>query len=254
MRLYNFFESNIAKILATLALLYLSDVKADDSSLEIGGNYTRVDIDIGGDSFQGNLGGVQGSYEYKPQQGLYGGLQADWKQGKTSHSSTTRKLVYVDAQERIGYSFTFNCSSEVVRIFTGLGYRYLGHKLYDSNNVKFEYNEFYIPVGFLSEHSLSCNWAMGFNLIWMPQFYSTVKIDPLKGARWNLKNRMDNVCVEMPITYLNDNRCYSLVIKPFYEHWVDGASTAVTSTGQKLGLHKNTYNFWGIELNFRYNF
>ena len=89
----------------------------------------------------------------------------------------------------------------------------------------------------------------------MPQVYPTVKITPLKGARWILKNTVGNVLVELPLTYfLSEDKRYSLVLKPFYERWEDGRSTAKTSSGQELGLPKNSYNFWGAELNIAFSF
>jgi hypothetical protein len=89
----------------------------------------------------------------------------------------------------------------------------------------------------------------------MPQVFPTVEIVPLRGAHWDLKNTVGNVLVELPVTYFfRGNRCYSLILKPFYERWKDGPSTAKTSNGQKLGLPKNTYNFWGVEFNFAYAF
>jgi hypothetical protein len=41
---------------------------------------------------------------------------------------------------------------------------------------------------------------------------------------------------------------------PFYEHWQDGHTTAKLSNGTPLGLPGNTYNFYGIELNFSFCF
>jgi hypothetical protein len=92
----------------------------------------------------------------------------------------------------------------------------------------------------------------------MPQVYPTVRIVPLKGARWILKDTLDNVSVELPLTFTFTKKRfkhrYGLVVKPFYEHWQDGHSTARASSGSALNLPSNTYNFWGVELNFAYSF
>lgn len=45
-----------------------------------------------------------------------------------------------------------------------------------------------------------------------------------------------------------------LVVSPFYERWQDGHTTAKTSGGTPLGLHGNTYNFFGVDLNLAYSF
>ena len=97
--------------------------------------------------------------------------------------------------------------------------------LYD---IKMEYCEFYVPVGMIS--SFCASWgALGVNLAWMPQIYPTVKITPLKGARWILKNTYNNFLVELPLTfYFACDQRYALIFKPFYEYW----SENIVSTGQ----------------------
>lgn len=259
---------NTIKILGTIGLLLVGAIHTEceanlldqcrTSSLQVGASYTRANIKIEDEpSFKGNLGGVQGSYEYKPDNNFYGGLRAAWKQGTTKNSFAKRKLVYVDVQERVGYTYASCCNDWTATLFSGFGYRYLGHELKQSEipTIKFKYNEFYIPVGVLSEYLFSSCWTLGLNFTWMPQVFPTVEIVPLKGVRWILKQSMGNVLVELPFTYaLTANKCSSLIIKPFYEHWEDGRSTAKNSNGQSLGLPKNSYNFWGIELNYSFIF
>lgn len=262
MSIYKFFNFKTMQVSFAVALLLAGTAQAgyitntswpcNASRVEIGGSYTRANIKVKGQpSFRGNLGGLEGSYEYKPWNSFYGGLDIAWKQGKTENSFAERKLVYVDVQERLGYTFASCCNDLTLTLFSGFGYRYLGHKLKQfEESIDFDYNEFYVPVGFYSEYFFCFNWSLGLNFTWMPQVYPTVGITPLKGARWNLKNSAANVAVELPLTYfLAANRCYSLVFKPFYERWEDGRSTAKTSSGQRLGLPKNTYNFWGAEFN-----
>lgn len=228
------------------------------SSVQMGASYTRANMTVDGQSsFDGNLGGLEGSYEYKPLNTIYGGLRAAWKEGNTDNSSADRKLVYVDVQERIGYTYSPDCSNWALTIFSGFGYRFLEHrfKQFHEPSIKFRYNEFYIPVGFLSEYFFCSCWSVGLNCIWMPQVFPTVEIVPFKGVHWDLKDTMGNVLIELPVTYFfQGDACYSFLLKPFYERWEDGRSTAKNSNGQKLGLSKNTYNFWGIEFNFAYAF
>lgn len=262
---HKFSPTKTMTFLSALCLLLTGSVHAEYdnelchlSSLQIGGSYTHANIKIDGQpSFHGDLGGLQASYEYKSWKGFYGGMKAAWKQGETKNSIAHRKLMYVDVQERIGYTYASCCNDWSLTFFSGLGYSYLHHTLKqpEESSVKFEYNEFYIPVGFLSEYLFCPCWSLGLNAIWMPQVYPTVQITPLKGARWVLKNTIGNVVVEMPLTYcLTQDKRYSLIFKPFYERWEDGQSTAKTSNGQELGLPKNSYNFWGAELNFAFSF
>ena len=60
------------------------------------------------------------------------------------------------------------------------------------------------------------------------------------------ENTIGNVIVELPLTYFfTDDKCYSLIVKPFYERWEDGRSTAKSSNGQKLGLPQELLQFLG---------
>lgn len=248
----------IGLLLAATGLLYSENEQSNVSCLQIGGNYTHVNMKVQGQlSFHGNLGGAQASYDYRPWNSFYGGLKVAWKEGRMEASGAHRSLVYVDIQERLGYTYTSNSKKWLLSFFSGFGYRYLGERLKqgDQPSVKFNYNEFYIPVGVLADHFFNSWCSLGLNAIWMPQVYPTVEIVPLKGAQWSLKRTLSNVLVELPVTFfVTPNKQYALVFKPFYEHWEDGKSTAKTATGNPLGLAGNHYNFWGAELNFAYSF
>lgn len=267
MRLYHFFCSSTTAIVLAFGFLLAREAQANNemcceqacclSSLEIGANYTRANIKVDGQSsLKGNLGGVQGICEYRPWNGFYAGLKAIWKEGKTERSHSNRKLTYVDAQERVGYSYASCCHDWTVTAFSGIGYRYLEHRLKQSHepSVKFRYSEFYVPLGFLSKYFFSPCWSLGLNATWMPQVFPTVEIVPLKGAHWSLKNTIGNVLIEMPLAYVFQDYCISFILKPFYERWEDGKSTAKTSSGQSLDLPENIYNFWGVEVDFSYAF
>jgi hypothetical protein len=227
------------------------------SRLQIGANYTHASIKMLDQFlFHGNLGGAQGSYEYRPWNNFYAGVSTAWKQGKTTSPDATRKLVYIDVHERLGYTFASHCKNWLLSLFTGFGYRHFGHKLVQPGEViKFDYNEFYVPLGLASDYFYSSWFAAGLNFTWMPQVYSTVKIVPLSGARWIIKRSVNNFIAELPLTFfVTKNKAFSLVFKPFYEYWQDGESTAVNSAGVPLGLPGNDYNFWGAELNFAFSF
>lgn len=254
----------IGVLLAGTCLAYCEDEEADGweqpalSCVQIGGNYTHVNMRVEDQlSFHGNLGGVQASYEYRPWDSFYGGLRVAWKEGNMESSGAKRSLVYIDVQERLGYSYASRCRQWLFSFFSGVGYRHLGQQLKQSGQspITFDYNELYIPVGLLADYFFNSWCSLGLNIIWMPQVYPTVKIEPLKGARWVLKNTYGNALVELPVTFFfAQNRCYSLIFKPFYERWEDGRSTAKTFTGSKLNLPRNIYNFWGAELNFAFLF
>ena len=244
-----------------------------DSFLTVGGNYTRVNFKPKGDpSFNGNMGGVHGKYEYRPENAIYAAIELDWRQGSMDGSAGKRTLCDVNTAEKIGY--TWSCDCLLFTAYTGFGFRYLGHHfepssssgplfngsffppfLSSSTSLKFRYYEFYAPLGFLSEYDFNSWFSVGVNFQWMPQIFPTVKIEPLGGACWDLSYTFGNFLVEVPFNF-NLTQCgdWTLSLIPFYERWQDGHSTAKTSGGIPLGLPENTYNFYGVDLNVTYSF
>ena len=227
------------------------------SIIELGGNYTHASQKIQGQGlYHGNLGGAQASYEYKAFNDLYLGLFTTYKQGTLDNNLGSRSLLYIDVNERIGYTYATACKRWVGSFYTGVGYRHYGQTLsQNGTQIKFDYNEFYVPLGMKAGYSFN-TWIVGaLNFMWMPQVNSTVKIVPLKGARWSLEKTLVNFKVELPLTFFfTEDRRYSVSVKPFYEYWEDGKTTAKLSNGTALGLPGNTYNFWGAELNFGFSF
>lgn len=229
-----------------------------NSRVQIGANYTYVNMRPQGvSSFSGSLGGLQASYEYKPSNQIYGGVQLTWKEGSMARSPTNRSLLYIDVQEKLGYTAGFMEDQLLFTFFTGLGYRHFGQnlRLNGTNVLDFKYNEFYIPVGGIVDYTINSLLDLGLSITWMPQVYPTVAIVPLKGARWSLTKTLPNVYVEMPISfYPTKDRRFSVILAPTYEHWEDGHTTAENEQGVSLGLPKNIYNFWGGNINFMYRF
>jgi len=200
---------------------------------------------------------LQGMYEYHPVNRFYGATKLTWKEGETHSDAGKRSLIYIDAHERLGYTFGFHQEDWTLTLFSGFGYRYYGQqfKPKEGSSIKFRYNEIYIPVGAIANYAMNNWFAIGVGATWLPQIYPTVKIVPLKGARWIIRNKLANFSVELPLIFtLSKNKRCSLIFKPFYEYWQDGHTTAKTSTGVHLGIPGNTYNFGGAELNFAYSF
>jgi hypothetical protein len=229
-----------------------------NSSVQIGGDYTYLNLKPeGSSSFGGSLGGMQGLYEYRPSKGFYTSAKFDWKEGVTSDSSGDRSILYFDTQERFGYTLSFNNTACKLTLYSGLGYRHLWQKVSPNagTSLQFRYNEFYIPVGFASEYSLYSWVSLGLGFTWMPQVFSTVGISAIKGTCWSLTNTLPNLYVEVPFDFaLTKDKKFHIIAKPFYEYWEDGDTTATTASGIPLGLPGNTYNYWGLNVNFAYNF
>jgi hypothetical protein len=245
------------------------------SRLQIGGNYTYVTIKPSGEgTSHGSLGGMQAMYEYRPSNRFYGGGKLSWKQGDTTGSDEKRSLLYIDVQERLGYTFGWKQSDYLLTLFSGFGYRYLRQHirpdsqsvttfngsffppfLTSTSDIMLEYQELYIPAGFLTDFAINSWFSVGLYFTWMPQVFPTVDIKPLGSAFWALANRYANILVELPFTFtLTSNRRCALIVKPYYEYWQDGHSTAKTSTGIPLNLPGNTYNFGCVDINFAYSF
>jgi len=236
----------------------LRDELYHSSRLQIGPSYTRVNLKPAGhNSFNGNLWGAQGSYEYKPANDLYAGVTLTWSQGDLDGIAGSRYLRYIDTQERLGYTFASEAKKWLMTVFSGFGYRNMGHHYHSTtgDSIRFNYNEFYVPVGLISNYSCSSwfNWGLG--VTWMPQVFPTVNITPTHGNNWSLSYRLANFLVEMPLDFaVTENRKFHISFNPFYQTWNDGHSTAKTSTGASLGLPSNDYNFWGANLNLGYYF
>lgn len=233
-------------------------MEAFSSNLKIGGDYTWVSFKPSGYStFTGNLGGMQASYEYKVKDYFYAEASLAWKEGDMFGSNGKRSLTYVDAQERLGYTLGLENPGSLLTLYTGVGYRHYGQKFApeNGNSTRYYYNHIYIPVGLLGTYDVTSYFNLGVDFTWMPQVYPTVSIDPLDGARWVLSKRLENFYVKLPLDFsLTRNKKFHLILTPFYERWQDGHSTAETSTGTQLGLPSNTYNFYGVNLDFSYSF
>jgi hypothetical protein len=227
-----------------------------DSVVYVGANYTYVNIEPKGlASFDGSMGGMQGLYQYRPLNCIYMGVGAHWRYGSNHGNEGKRDLLDADIHERIGY--TLACRGLLVTLYSGFGYRHLSHHLKPNSGtpIKLYYNEFYVPLGLLTEWNINPCLCLGLNAVWMPQVYPTVAISRISDARWALRNTYANVNVGLPLTY----RCrwmgkWRLVLKPYFEFWQDGSTKSQTSFGEPLGLPKNTYTFWGIDLNVQCGF
>ncbi len=250
-------------------------LSAMDSKIQVGGNYTYALIKPSNEEqSHGSLGGAQAMYEYRPANRFYGAAKLSWKEGDTDCSVAKRSLLYIDAQERLGYTFCRCGEGSLLSLFSGIGYRYLQQHvrplvleadsfngsffppyLTSATDTKLKYHEFYIPVGFAADFRVNCFTSIGIYFTWMPQVFPMVDIIPLGHAYWALTNQWANFLVEVPFTFtLTENRRWMLTVKPTYEYWRDGHSTAKTSTGISLDLPGNTYQFFGADLNFSYSF
>ena len=250
-------------LVASSISLFATEAKLDTgcspphSRLQVGANYTYVQITPGDlASTTGSLGGAQALYEFRACNRIYEGLTFAWRQGNTEGSGGNRSLLLFDVEERIGGYWNDLYEWLDLTFFTGFGYRHYGEKVSGfGSSVRFNYNEFYIPVGFLFNTEIDSCFAIGLNVQWMPQVFPTVTIVPLSGARWIISDQLANFRVEVPFTAIVSCRYHlALTFQPFFEYWQDGSTKATTESGVSLNVPGNTYLFAGADLNLRYSF
>jgi|JI9StandDraft_1071089.scaffolds.fasta_scaffold11913_4 hypothetical protein len=231
-------------------------VYENDHRLQIGGNYSYCWLKPDGNpTLHGNLGGAQGIYEYRPIEAGYGALAFNYRIGKVSHDSSSRKLQDFNPQARFGYTFGDYCYLDRLTFFTGFGARYMTEKASSgSASIEFDYTTFYVPVGFLWEQEVVDSFSIGINFQWLAQVLPMVRIKPLNNAQWDLSYQLLNFFVEVPFIFSSCDETFMLSINPFFECWRDGHTKATTLTGLALGLPGNKYLFTGVYVNFGFSF
>jgi len=254
------FIAGLAAVLLSVGLYAQEMVSKPEANsiVYFGGSYTRSHIKPNGlPDFDGNMGGVQGMYQYRPLRSVYAAIGGFWRYGKNSGSAGTRDLMDAGVHERIGYTFAIRCNQILITPYTGFGYRHLAHHVKPNNGsrIKLRYNEFFFPVGLQSVYDIYQCFSIGLDVVWMPQVFSTVTFNVTDGSRWVIKNTYKNFKIALPF-YFHIKRCtnLSVVLNPFFEFWQDGRTTGTTQFNDPLGLPKNTYTFWGAELNLQYAF
>lgn len=224
----------------------------------IGGNYAYAHLKVEGTpSFHGNLGGAQAMYEYRPQNGFYAGVDALWRQGTVDSHLANRFLIEADAQERFGYTTSCCENKWMWSFFAGFGYHYMGHHLKQEGqpSMRFNYNEFYVPIGLFTDYRPNSWFSWGLRATWMPQIYPTVTIIPIQGARWKTACTFGNVVAQLPLKFsIGKKRSFFVTLKPTFTYWKDGKTTAKTTSGEGLNLPSNAYYFWGCNLDVGYAF
>ena len=219
---------------------------------QMGGNYTYAHISpTNHHSFHGHLGGLQTSFEYKPPNHFYGAGFFSLNQGNIDGLKGSWLFQKIDIQERLGYSWYMPRKDRFFTLFSGLGYRHTGHNLKNlRSKIELDYNELYFPVGFIFLEKVNEITHLGLNFQWMPQVYPTLKVNPLKGARWILKSRYTNFKAQLPIQLnLWKKNFLALTLNPNFEYYQDGHTEAKTQTGKQLKLPGNTYLLAGIDIN-----
>jgi hypothetical protein len=224
------------------------EVPPNNNQIRIGAAYSYLWLDRN-PTQQGSLWGAQGIYEYRPQSGIYEGIKADYRQGTVTRGNDIYKtdILSLRGEERVGFSMHHGSYKLETTFFTGFGYRFLqeADQINPTGPFSRDYNEFYVPVGFLADRHIYKEWRGGINFVWMPQVFTFVDVVATPDVDHRTNRRLGNFLVEAPVTYTTGH--WVVEFKPFFEYWQNGAAST-------LALAEDNYIFVGIELNAGYSF
>ena len=218
-------------------------------------NYTRVYLKPQGVShLKGNMGGMEGNFEYMPLNSVYGAFGGAWRYGSPHGMDDTKQNLFDgEVYQRVGYTFTFFENRFLLTPYSGFAYRHFMHKIRLSPALRLYYNTFYIPLGLQGRYYFPYI-TLGFFVTWMPQIFPSLTVDAMKGVRWITDVRYKNFRLGLPVALrLESVKNLSLFVKPSFELWQNGHTRASTPT-TPLSLPQNTYIFWEVALGVEYTF
>jgi Autotransporter beta-domain. len=145
-------------------------------------------------SVKGNFWGVNAGYEYKEVDSIYFRVDALWSTGKlkgTDRASSSRYHTW-DIDARIGYTFgSCGACAWTVTPYIGLGYAWDKNDLH-CVNYTLKYRNYYVPVGILADMEVMCDFWVGLDAAWVPQFDPKVEVD--SGHEYDLKQKAVGTC------------------------------------------------------------
>lgn len=216
-----------------------------------------VGLDNPNTKLTGCLYGGNVGYEYKKPWGVYANAELNYGTGNLKkHDHLTRDVFEYDAFTVVGYQLGgSDCDCWSATAYAGSDYLTQNFDV-KSLHTTYRYYIYRIPVGIDLEYQfMACDgrWSIGIDAMVLPQIDSTVKLTPLRGARWVLSKRTDWI-IDVPIQYFSG--CWPIAIKLdlFWKRVGIGGSKAVSPTGVHLGLPPSTWNALGGALDVIYEF
>ena len=213
------------------------------SRLTVGSGYTFLQQGQG----NGNLGAFYSSYIYQSVGQFYSGITFKWEEGSIQVSERNKRLLDIDTQERLGYTFGQAHRNWILSLFTGLGYRYLNQEeVWFNVSFSSSHNNLYVPVGLFIEGKIGPYLQLGVSGQWRPQVYSAMTISSRHGITWITERKLANFLLEVPFRVkAHSNYQIYLTLNPFMDFWQEGQTLAEFLGG--LPIPEQTFLFVGID-------
>ncbi len=208
---------------------------------------TSLHIDGVSSDFRGTLAGAVLGYTYKKSNSLYVNVCVKWALGQVRNSGHPSRFIHDELIEgQLGFVGRF-WKMELIP-FLGFGFHYLIEDRKESETytaMKTSYRDYYLPLGLKWRYYFCDRLNAGLNFAWWKDLDPSVKISGIKGAHWTL-DRKEGYRIAMPFEgFLDSKKRWSVCLEPFWEQYQLGSDRAVSSTGDSLGIKKQTFNYYG---------
>lgn len=208
---------------------------------------------------KGNIWGVNVGYEFREACNVYFNLDTVWSSGDLKGDLYDRmhSMHKWDVEGRLGYTFG-SCGPCVwtVSPYVGLGYSWIKYTL-ETQSITMKYRNYYVPVGVFADIEVMCDFNVGLDIAWLPQFNPKLLVEGFGG---DIDVASENGWrVWVPVTYrICPDWGFELTVIPFWELNYNGNGDAVyTGTETKIvsgkvAKIKNTD--WGARFLFAFRF
>ena len=218
-------------------------------------HYTDLNAkDLG--SFTGGAGGIFLEYERVNPNALFARSYGQYSYAslKGSGSSKIEQSEYFLGGS-LGYTIQ-RCKTKQYSLspYVGCAYHHIDEKrtIDGYSPYRANYSLPFIPLGALFLFEVNSYFSFGLDYQYQFSFKPEVKLSYMKGSLWKLKKEGSQY-VEM--TFAFKVRDYlDIRVMPYYRYLQTGASTAVNSVGNPLGIQKQTYQTYGGNLAVSYLF
>jgi hypothetical protein len=226
----------------------LEDVTAKSFAIE--GLYEQLSFKPADENLlEKNFAGLAISYEFFQGNSLYIKLQAVAKRGDFKDDNTIINTTWLNAEERVGFSFAYGVVGSAIAVFGGLSHYWCQQKAHIQGDPKIWdsiYQGQYLPFGCSINHIFTKKTSCKLTASWLPQIYSSITIND-DSRRFNTTKK--NYFFEISCQYLLSS-LMGINITPFLGHW----ENTNTEKDKETTVTNNVYNFYGIKAGFFFSF